>query len=189
MSPMPKLTKKPGKARYLFLLRHAKAAAGGKETGDFERPLSPRGEKDALKMAHLILGLGILPQRILCSPAIRTCQTLKALSSLMPGMKAELPKDLYLIGHQELLARLNRLKPDVSSALVIAHNPGIEDLALLLANPEQSNDKAGLARMQVKFPTGALAVLRLMGTDWKELKEGGACLEAFVRPKDLDQAS
>ena len=183
---MVKTPRKTAKPRYLFLLRHAKAVAEGKENGDFDRPLSPRGEKDALKMAQLFLALGVQPDKVLCSPAQRTRQTLKALSNEVKGLKVSFPENLYLIDHLDLLARINRVKPEVSSLLVIGHNPGMENLALHLADPVHGGDLEGLARIKAKFPTGALVALRLMNDGWKNLASGDCRLEAFVRPADLE---
>ncbi|MBF0267261.1 MAG: histidine phosphatase family protein [Alphaproteobacteria bacterium] len=183
---MPARAKQAPKARYLFLLRHAKAVPYGRDDGDFGRELSERGESDALKMAALFESQGFKPERCLCSPALRTKQTFKALAELVPGLKASYPKDLYLISHQELLARIQKMKDDPVSVLVVGHNPGIERLSLLLAKPMAGGDDEGLARMKDKFPTGALSVLRFLGDDWKDLAEGTCRLEAFVRPKDLE---
>jgi phosphohistidine phosphatase len=62
---------------------------------------------------------------------------------------------------------------------VIGHNPGIHDLAIALAG-----SGAELHRMEVKFPTGALAVLAFDGR-WPDVSPGGGLLEAFVTPRDL----
>ncbi len=177
---------KQAKPRYLFLLRHAKAAVSGKDGADFERPLSDKGEKDALKMAALFVHQGFLPERVLCSPAARTRQTFKALAGNISGLRASYAQELYLIDHDALLARLKTTKADTASVLVVGHNPGIEILALALTNPKQGGDAEGLARMQAKFPTGSLAVLKLCGDGWKSLAAGTCRLEAFVRPKDLE---
>jgi phosphohistidine phosphatase len=69
----------------------------------------------------------------------------------------------------------------VQSVMVIGHNPGLADLALLLA-------RAGANRheLEAKFPTGALATLAFNGAGWAALEPGGAELVDFVRPRDLE---
>lgn len=186
---MPKRTPTPPKARYLFLLRHAKAVPYGKGDGDFERQLSERGLADAAKMAVLFQEQGFAPARTLCSPALRTRQTFKALADVTAGLKVSYPKDLYLIDQDALLLKLRKLTADPASVLVVGHNPGLEVLALMLADPKAGGDAEGLARMQAKFPTGTLAVLRLSTSSWKELAPGTCRLEAFVRPKDIEPAT
>lgn len=179
---MPKTS---AKAKYLFLLRHAKAVPTGKEKADFDRPLNERGQDDALKMAALFEDQGFNPEAILCSPSLRTRQTLAPLLTLLDDAKTEFPDDLYLIDAPKLLKRLRKQATQLSTLLVIGHNPGIEDLALVLADPEADGDAAGLARMREKYPTGSLAVLKLKIDDWSGLGPGTCRLEAFVRPKDL----
>ncbi len=63
----------------LLLLRHAKSDWGEAGLQDFDRPLAPRGQRAAADMAKAISAAGMLPDRILCSPARRTRETLAAL--------------------------------------------------------------------------------------------------------------
>jgi len=63
--------------------------------------------------------------------------------------------------------------------MVIAHNPGIRDLALQLAGAGAQID-----RMRRKFPTAALATLDFDGP-WSELVPGACELVGFVKAKEL----
>ena len=67
--------------------------------------------------------------------------------------------------------------------MIVAHNPGTEDLALALAG---SGPDRELARMQTKFPTCSLAVIDLDVASWDDASPGKGILRRFVRPKDLD---
>ena len=83
---------------------------------------------------------------------------------------------------QQILELL-RSAPDTAGVLlVLGHNPGLEELAALLA--DDGSDADALGRMREKFPTAALARLEFRGT-WRDLAPGGAHLTHFVRPKDL----
>jgi phosphohistidine phosphatase len=64
--------------------------------------------------------------------------------------------------------------------MVIGHNPGLQDLALLLAS-----NGAELKRLEAKFPTAALATLALANTTWRRLSQSDAVLAAYVVPKQL----
>ena len=92
-------------------------------------------------------------------------------------------RELYGAGPADLLARLHEIAPRVRSATVIGHNPGLEELALLLAR-----DGARVRELRAKFPTGALATLEFRGPGWAALDRGTAELIAFVRPRDLESA-
>ena len=65
------------------------------------------------------------------------------------------------------------------SVMLVGHNPAIQEITLSLA---QGGEK--LARVQRKYPTGALATLTFE-RDWHELQPQDAELVAFVTPKDL----
>jgi phosphohistidine phosphatase len=84
-----------------------------------------------------------------------------------------------------ILERLQRLAPDVGSAMVIGHNPAMQILVLRLAASSTSDDD--LATVRRKFPTGALATLTFECA-WSELAPGAARLTALARPKDLNLA-
>ena len=62
----------------LYLLRHAKSAWDDPKLADFDRPLAPRGEREAADMAALIAARAYRPERVLCSSARRTRETLGA---------------------------------------------------------------------------------------------------------------
>jgi phosphohistidine phosphatase len=65
--------------------------------------------------------------------------------------------------------------------MVIAHNPGLEQLVSVLA---VSGDPELRRRAAAKFPTGALAELTF-AEPWAELDTGGARLASFVVPREL----
>jgi phosphohistidine phosphatase len=79
------------------------------------------------------------------------------------------------------MARLHAVADDVGSVMVVAHNPGLHDLAVACAG----EGKAGaLARLRDKLPTGALVKLSFPGL-WASLVPGGAVLDALVFPREL----
>jgi phosphohistidine phosphatase len=63
--------------------------------------------------------------------------------------------------------------------LLIGHNPGLQQLALVLASAGE-----GLDRLEAKFPTAAVATLALR-CGWSAVEAGAAVLAAFVVPQDL----
>jgi phosphohistidine phosphatase len=65
--------------------------------------------------------------------------------------------------------------------LVIGHEPTMTELALGLANPDTTNADAA-ERISTKFPTSAMAVLRLNGS-WTDLELGSAQLADFHVPR------
>lgn len=164
---------------YLLLLRHAKSDWGDPELTDHDRPLAPRGERAAQRMrAHLLAG-DLRPDLVLCSSSLRTRQTLDRLAPAFADAEILIENELYGAGRDELIERLRAVPDGFGTVAVIGHNPGIQDLALDLAG---SGDD--LARVEEKYPAGALAVLEL-GSPWSDLASGGARLVAFVKPREL----
>ena len=176
-----------GVMRTLVLFRHAKSAwpAG---VPDHERPLGPRGQRDAPVMGRWLREAGCTPDQVVCSTARRARETWQlAQTGLAATPPVTFDRGVYEASAAGLLALIRRTPAAVGTLLVIGHNPALEELGLMLAAPPgaapalQPDDT--LQRMQVKFPTAAIAVLGLGGT-WRALARGQAHLAAFVTPRD-----
>jgi len=167
----------------LYLLRHAKSSWDDPSLSDEARPLSPRGERAACRMARHVERSGVRPRLVLCSPARRARQTLELVAApLAERAEVRVEDTLYGAGAAELLARLRQVPSDVPSVMVVGHNPGLHDLALdLLAGGRHG----ALADLHAKFPTGALASLLVARGGWACLGRGGAELDSFVVPRAL----
>ena len=163
----------------LLLLRHAKSSWDDPSLADRDRPLAPRGHRAAERMADHLRSDIQQPDLVLCSPALRTRETLDRMSDAFGDAEVVVDDELYGAGGEELLHRLRGIDDRFGTVAMIGHNPGIHDLAIALAGDGDERD-----RMRAKFPTGALAVLGFDGP-WRDLAPGGARLEAFVTPKDL----
>jgi len=167
----------------LHLLRHAKSSRGDPGLPDFDRPLSDRGLRDAAAIAACLPKAGLMPDRVLCSSARRTVDTLAAIRAGLPErLEVETTGDLYEVGATALLDRLRRIPGDVGELLVVGHNPGMEDLATRLAGT--GSDLAAIRALARKYPSGALATLEFDG-EWRTLSPGDARLTRFITPKDL----
>lgn len=170
-------------SRTLLLLRHAKAVpveAGGE---DRERPLAPRGHEDARIMGKHIADQRYKPDIILCSPSKRTVETLEHVLPFLGAAQAmRYEERLYLADRAQLLAHVRKLDSKANCALLVGHNPGMEELALTLAEPEGKDFK----RMTEKFPTAALCALEFKIESWRDVRPGEGKLREFARPKDLD---
>jgi phosphohistidine phosphatase len=169
-----------GTARRLLLLRHAKSSWDHPELADHDRPLAPRGRRAAAAVGAHLGDLPELPDVVLCSTAVRTVQTLEGIRPALPvTTSVELDDALYGADDDELLEVVRRLPAAASCAMVIAHNPGIGDLAVLLTG---HGDDSARAAMASKFPTAALARLAFQ-QPWSAAGPGGATLEEFWTPR------
>ncbi|HYL33512.1 MAG TPA: histidine phosphatase family protein [Stellaceae bacterium] len=165
----------------LFLLRHAKAVAQHAD-GDRARALSDAGRDSARTIAGAIAERHIAPSLVLCSDSARTRETLDI---VLPGLKP--PPDivyeeaLYLADAKQLLQRLRRIPDSVRSVMLVAHNPGLQELAVLL-----SDQPTGplMARLTQDFPTAGLARFEV-NLPWSALERGGARVMAILVPSVL----
>lgn len=167
--------------RQLLLMRHAKSSWDDPRLSDHARPLNPRGRAAAAAMRRMMQEAGLAPDLVLVSSARRTLQTLEALEPWDDTPLVEPMDALYLADPPQLLQVLRGVAETVRSVLLLGHNPGLHDLALLLAGPGERPERR---RLGEGFPSGSLAELHIPGS-WAALNEGGATLVRFTTPRDL----
>jgi phosphohistidine phosphatase len=167
--------------RRLYLLRHAKSSWKEKGLADHDRPLARRGRRATKAIRRHLREQGVEPELLLCSTARRARETLEGIEPALGRGKVRVEPDLYGAGPADLLARLQAIPAAVRSVMVIGHNPGLAQLALLLAR-----HGSRVHELEAKFPTGALATLAFRGPGWAALDRGTAELIEFIRPRDLE---
>ncbi|MDJ0390502.1 histidine phosphatase family protein [Roseomonas sp. E05] len=173
--------------RQLLLLRHAKSSWDDPSLPDHARPLNARGKRAAAAMAGVMHDLGLAPDIVLVSSARRTLQTLEALAPLPDSPIVEPMDDLYLAPWPRLLEALHSAPETARSVLLIAHNPGLHDLALALAGPAGMAGRApGTQRLAAGYPTGSLAEFAV-AAPWRLLEPGSGRLVRFIAPNDLPE--
>jgi phosphohistidine phosphatase len=176
----------------LILLRHAKAAPASAGGSDHDRPLTEDGKHAADLVGLAMRRAGLAPDVVLVSPAKRTQQTLEALEDA--GLWDERPNidtlpALYMANPNQIRDLLRDLPETVRSALVVGHNPGLQELAQSLAGRAPSGGAARpeLAKLLNSYPTAGLAEF-LVTTPWRKLNAGGTALQRFLQPADLKPA-
>ncbi|MDB5314263.1 MAG: phosphohistidine phosphatase [Rhodospirillales bacterium] len=171
--------------RQLLLLRHAKSSWDDPALPDHARPLNARGKRAAGAMARVMRDLGLAPDVVLVSSARRTLQTLEAFGPL-PDSPIILPMDdLYLAPWTRMLELVRGVPETARSVLLIAHNPGLHDLALALAGPGGMATASG-QRLAAAYPTCGLAEFSV-ALPWQKLDGGGGRLVRFLPPADLPE--
>jgi phosphohistidine phosphatase len=175
----------PDNDRTLILLRHAKSDWPD-GVPDHDRPLAKRGRRDAPHAGRWLRRHGCRPDVVICSTARRTRETWALVesrlneASRLPAVTFE-PR-AYAASAGTLLYLASELPPECGTALLIAHNPGISELASMLAEP--AGPAEGTTRRLIGFPTTGLGVLTFAG-EWADLAPGTARLDAFVTPADM----
>ena len=162
--------------RTLILLRHAKSAYPD-GVADHDRPLAPRGVREAALAGDWIREQLPAVDAVLCSTATRTRQTLARTGITAPVTYAE---RLYDATPGIVISVINEVSADIQTLLVIGHEPVMSSLALGLAS--RDSDREATDRIATKFPTSAIAVLQT-ALDWKQLELHSATLTTFHVPR------
>jgi phosphohistidine phosphatase len=153
----------------LILLRHAKSDWSGDES-DIARPLAKRGRRQAPDAGRWLAANVDRIDLAVVSPARRARSTWDIVAADLDAVPPRRIDDrLYTASDQELLAVVRELPDDLETVVLVGHNPGIEDLASLLAGE------------LVPMPTSALAVITWPGT-WLTAGRDSAVLQASGRP-------
>ena len=169
----------------LLLLRHAKSSRDDAALPDRDRPLNKRGRRSVVAMRRAMRELGLAPDVVLVSPARRTQETLARLEPWDETPLIEPMEALYLANAQELLSVLRDVNETVRSVLLIGHNPGMHELAVMLTDSHRDSGPGETAkRVAAGFPTGALAEFAIAGP-WHQLDAGSGRLVRFLAPRDL----
>lgn len=167
----------------LSLFRHAKSSWDDPGVKDFDRPLATRGETAAPRMGAFMAEHDIQPQLILCSPAVRTRQTLDLVLPHLSGDPTVVYEDgFYLAPASQLLARVRKVEAKVRRVMIVGHDPGMHGLAVELAG---SGTPKLMQALAAKFPTAGLAVLDFELDKWSKVGPGIGQLRIFMTPKRL----
>lgn len=157
--------------REVILLRHAHASTAAAAQGDHERALSPTGQQEAVAAGRWLAEHGLQPDRVLCSSALRTRQTLAGVQDTLGDLDVHFEPAIYEATPGTLMTLLDAQR-DAERLLLVGHNPGLEQVLALL-NSGQSGDYRGM-------PPGAIAVLHVPPD--AALEPGSASLHAFWWP-------
>ena len=169
--------------RRLFLLRHAKSSWQTDGQEDFDRPLNERGRTSAREIGAFMLRQGIAPDLVLCSTACRTRETLALILPFLRGeATVRLEDRFYLASAAKLSKILERLDNAARQVMIVAHNPGIQDLALALSADDRSDARTAI---ESKFPTAALAQIDFAARSWPSVEPHSGALVRFVTPRAL----
>jgi phosphohistidine phosphatase len=141
----------------LLLMRHAKSSKDSKAP-DQERPLSKRGEKEAEKMADLLVDKKLFPNYLLASSARRSRETAKPILSRIPGdLTFKTTQALYMAEAPDILSVVHSVDDGPDCLMIVGHNPGLESFLQYLSGEVES------------LPPAAIACLTLPVDAWRDL--------------------
>ena len=174
--------------RRLMLLRHAKTETDAPSGRDQDRRLDDRGHKDAARMGEWIAHHPPFPDTVLVSPAVRAKQTWdlawEAMKDRVEAPEVELLPELYGADPAQLLEtiRTATIPANPKRLMLVGHNPGMHELALMLMG---SGDVDGRKALADNLPTSGLAIFDFDVKDWAHVAYRHGKLVLFVSPKLL----
>ena len=157
----------------LFLLRHAQAAPAQGHS-DYERVLTAHGQDQAAALGRAMRQRALQPDMVYCSSARRTRQTLGGLASGLEEIKTHYAEEIYCAPAHTLLHMIQGVEDDLSSLLLVAHNPGIYELAVMLSDDH--------TRLSAGYAPGTLSVLACPCDQWADLRPGQNRLSDYLDP-------
>jgi phosphohistidine phosphatase len=165
-------------SRRLVVVRHAKAADG---PVDAARPLADRGRADAPAIGRWLAGEGMVPDRVVVSPAQRALQTWElAAGEIVDAPSPMVDARVYDNAIESLLDIIRETPEDVGVLALVGHNPSLEELAHSL--DDGRGESAARDQLAQKYPTSAVAVLDV-SAPWAEVRAGAGTLVAFAAPR------
>ncbi|PWG60717.1 SixA phosphatase family protein [Bifidobacterium catulorum] len=177
-----KVAKKANSYEYLLvIMRHAKAEAGS-SGGDIDRELSDKGRRQAGTVGKGLAAVGLVPDQIRCSGAVRTRQTLERMLKYFGDRPTvEYRQSLYSGGMQALLDEMTHVKGKTRRLMIVGHDPTVSVASQWLASPK--SDQAMLNILGLGMSPASVVI---MGSDKPFGKWGmrDGRLIAVLSPKD-----
>ncbi|QOZ78316.1 histidine phosphatase family protein [Bradyrhizobium sp. CCBAU 53351] len=177
--------------RRLMLLRHAKTETDAPSGRDQDRRLDDRGHRDAAQIGDWIATHPPFPDTVLVSHAVRARQTWDtawaAMKDRVPVPQVEILPELYGADPAQILDSIRTATAPANprQLLLVAHNPGMHEAALMLMG---GGDPAGAKALADNLPTSGLAIFDFDVKDWGDVAYRRGKLVLFTSPKLLRSA-
>jgi phosphohistidine phosphatase len=172
--------------RRLMLLRHAKTERPEPGQRDRDRKLVKRGRSDAETIAGYMVHHDLIPDLALVSPARRTQETWELIANGFRKAPRHIEEERIYNANTDSLMTLIGGTRGAHSLLIIGHNPGLYEVALLLV---ASGDIAMRERLAEKLPTSGLVIIDFAFDAWTKLHPHSGRLEHFITPRLLGNAA
>lgn len=170
--------------KQLAILRHAKSSWADAGVDDFDRPLNDRGRKAARRIGEELAVRDLHFDLVLASSAARVRETIAGAGEKFAfGPDVRFDDELYAAGEDLLLAVIRAVPEKIHSALIVGHNPGLEQVIATLTRDDPAGHRD---RVATKFPTAALAVIEFQLEQWEQIGPGSGTIVELILPRELD---
>ncbi len=162
--------------KQLLIMRHAKSDWNNSAQSDFERPLNERGRKSAPYMGQQLSKLGLVPDLIITSTAVRAQETCDAVAEAckIGEEKIDRNRDLYDGYIEEVRDVIKNTDDSINRLMIIGHNPTWTNLVTHFADTYS------------EMKTAEICVLEFPGDKWKDISKKSCKLVKKMIPKVFD---
>ena len=120
---------------------------------------------------------------VLSSTALRAVETIEIIKPSIKDTKIIYKKELYTFDDQIMIEFISKINDDISSVLIVGHNPAIQETVLRLARNDQNANL--LNRVEHKYPTAAFCTLTSTIEKWAHAGDTMFKIQEFICPKEL----
>ena len=158
----------------LLLTRHAKSSWNDASLPDRDRPLAPRGERDAATMGRRLSQRHVDPGLIMCSPAVRAFATARIIARGLDYKRERITVEdrLYAASMDTLIEVIEELDDALDCVMLVGHNPECSALAYHFCSEI------------THMPTCAIAEFRIDAKRWGGIGDSKPLKTIFDSPKN-----
>ena len=167
----------------LSFIRHAKSDWASPLLADHDRRLAERGQKASAIMKDFFGNSNKNFDIVLSSTALRAVETIEIIKPSIKDTKIIYKKELYTFDDQIMMEFISKITDEISSVLIVGHNPAIQETVLRLAKTDQNSSL--LNRVENKYPTAAFCTLTSSIDKWTHAGDTMFKLQEFICPKEL----
>ena len=167
----------------LSFIRHAKSDWASPLLADHDRRLAERGQKASAIMKDFFETSNKKFDIVLSSTALRAVETIEIIKPSIIDTEIIYKKELYTFDDQIMLDFISKINDDLSSVLIVGHNPAIQETVLRLSETDQNSNL--LNRVEHKYPTAAFCTLTSSVDKWTHAGDTMFTLQEFICPKEL----
>lgn len=157
----------------LYILRHAKSSWDEDGIDDTDRPLKKKGINDAYHKGKNMHSRGVSLDLMITSPAFRALNTSIIVAKQLgyPLNEISINPDIYNLSLKKATHLLSKVNNDVSSLMIVGHNPELSELLNHLTKEETG-----------EIPTSGLVCITFKASDWKKMGRGTLKYCDFSKP-------
>lgn len=162
--------------KMLYLIRHAKSSWDFPELKDFDRPLAARGLRDAPFMAGMLKKEGVVPDKLVSSPAKRAFSTAVFFAQAQGLQADDIVRNIsiYHAFAEDILSIARDWPDDWNTVFLFGHNPTFTSVANYFAKEYIDN-----------VPTCGIVAIKLDIDQWRALKKHAGIVTDFWYPKQF----